>query len=132
MRVAMELALADARLPPSAIGYINAHGTGTEQGDVAESQATLQVFGAAVPISSLKSYMGHTLGACGALEAWISIEMMRSGWFAPTINLKQLDPQCAELDYITDAGRELQCEYVMSNNFAFGGINTSLIFKRCA
>lgn len=130
MQIAMELALADARLPPSAIGYINAHGTGTQQGDTAESHATSNLFGSAVPISSLKSYMGHTLGACGALEAWITIEMMRAGWFAPTINLKQVDPLCAELDYITGAGRELECEYVMSNNFAFGGINTSLIFQR--
>jgi 3-oxoacyl-[acyl-carrier-protein] synthase II len=88
------------------------------------------VFGANVPISSLKSYMGHTLGACGALEAWISIEMMRDGWFAPTINLKRVDSECAELDYIVGEGRKLQCEYVMSNNFAFGGINTSLIFRR--
>ncbi|MEO5934909.1 MAG: beta-ketoacyl-ACP synthase, partial [Duganella sp.] len=112
------------------IGYINAHGTGTQQGDIAESQATLAVFGDKTPISSLKSYMGHTLGACGALEAWISIEMMREGWFAPTINLERVDGECAPLDYITGAGRALQCEYVMSNNFAFGGINTSLIFKR--
>jgi 3-oxoacyl-[acyl-carrier-protein] synthase II len=132
MRVAMELALADAGLPPSAVGYINAHGTGTQQGDVAESQATRDLFGATVPISSLKSYMGHTLGACGALEAWISIEMMRAGWFAPTINLDRVDPLCAELDYIVDQGRGLECEYVMSNNFAFGGINTSLIFRRDA
>lgn len=130
MKIAMEMALADAGLPPSAIGYINAHGTGTQHGDVAESLATAQVFGNRVPISSLKSYMGHTLGACGALEAWASIEMMREGWFAPTINLKRVDPQCAELDYIVDEGRNLQCDYVMSNNFAFGGINTSLIFKR--
>ena len=84
MQIAMELALADAELPPSAIGYVNAHGTGTQHGDVAESQATWNVFGAKVPVSSLKSYMGHTLGACGALEAWMSIEMMRTGWFAPT------------------------------------------------
>jgi 3-oxoacyl-[acyl-carrier-protein] synthase II len=131
MRVAMELALADAGIPPSAIGYVNAHGTGTQQGDVAESRATWEVFRAGVPISSLKSYMGHTLGACGALEAWISIEMMRSGWFAPTINLDHVDPLCAELDYIVGQGRQLQCEYVMSNNFAFGGINTSLIFRSC-
>ena len=130
MKIAMQLALEDAGLQPSAIGYINAHGTGTQQGDIAESQATVQVFGGNVPISSLKSYMGHTLGACGALEAWISIEMMREGWFAPTINLTQVDPQCAQLDYIMGEGRLLQCEYVMSNNFAFGGINTSLIFKR--
>ena len=130
MQIAMELALADASLPPSAIGYVNAHGTGTQHGDIAESLATRNVFGANVPISSLKSYMGHTLGACGALEAWISIEMMRDGWFAPTINLSRVDPECADLDYIVGAGRELQCEYVMSNNFAFGGINTSLIFRR--
>lgn len=130
MRIAMELALMDAGLSPSAIGYISAHGTGTEQGDIAESHATAQVFGNKVPISSLKSYTGHTLGACGALEAWAGIEMMHEGWFAPTINLKQLDPRCAELDYIVNQGRELQCDYFMSNNFAFGGINTSLIFKR--
>ena len=116
MKIAIDLALADA--------------TGTQQGDIAESHATAKVFGNAVPISSLKSYMGHTLGACGALEAWISIEMMRDGWFAPTINLDHVDPQCAELDYITGQGRALQTDYVMSNNFAFGGINTSLIFKR--
>jgi 3-oxoacyl-[acyl-carrier-protein] synthase II len=76
--------------------------------------------------------MGHTLGACGALEAWMSIEMMRAGWFAPTINLTKIDHQCAALDYIVKEGRELRCEYVMSNNFAFGGINTSLIFRNCA
>jgi 3-oxoacyl-[acyl-carrier-protein] synthase II len=130
MRTAIEMALADAALPASAIGYLNAHGTGTQQGDVAESQATAQVFGANTPISSLKSYMGHTLGACGALEAWLSIRMMHDGWFAPTINLNQVDPQCGDLDYIVGTGRQLDCEYVMSNNFAFGGINTSLIFKR--
>ena len=130
MQKAMQLALADARLQPADIGYINAHGTATAQGDVAESQATMAAFGGGVPISSLKSYMGHTLGACGALEAWISIQMMREGWFAPTISLEQVDPACAPLDYIAGAGRHLDCEYVMSNNFAFGGINTSLIFKR--
>lgn len=130
MKIAMQLALEDAGLQASDIGYVNAHGTGTQQGDIAESQATAQMFGKTVPISSLKSYMGHTLGACGALEAWISIEMMREGWFAPTINLESVDPQCAELDYIMGEGRQLQCDYVMSNNFAFGGINTSLIFKR--
>jgi 3-oxoacyl-[acyl-carrier-protein] synthase II len=130
MQIAMGLALADAGIPPSSIGYVNAHGTATQHGDVAESEATRHIFGGDVPISSLKSYMGHTLGACGALEAWISIEMMRAGWFAPTINLGRIDPQCADLDYIVGAGRQLECEYVMSNNFAFGGINTSLIFKR--
>ncbi len=130
MQQAMELALDDADLPPEAIGYVNAHGTATAQGDLAESQATNAVFGSRMPISSLKSYMGHTLGACGALEAWISIQMMREGWFAPTLNLNEVDPACGELDYIRGEGRRIDCEYVMTNNFAFGGINTSLIFKK--
>jgi 3-oxoacyl-[acyl-carrier-protein] synthase II len=130
MKIAMQMALDDANLAPEAIGYVNAHGTATQQGDLAETQATAELFGPRMPISSLKSYMGHTLGACGALEAWFSIEMMREGWFAPTINLTTVDPQCGELDYIRGEGRRLDCEYIMSNNFAFGGINTSLIFKR--
>ncbi|PWF41557.1 beta-ketoacyl-ACP synthase [Massilia glaciei] len=130
MKVAMELALADAGVKAGEIGYINGHGTATEQGDIAESHATAQVFGGATPISSSKSYMGHTLGACGALEAWFSIEMMREGWFAPTVNLDGVDARCAELDFIKGEGRQIECEYVMSNNFAFGGINTSLIFRK--
>jgi 3-oxoacyl-[acyl-carrier-protein] synthase II len=132
MQAVMELALRDAGLPPAAIGYVNAHGTATEHGDIAETTATHAVFGPRMPISSLKSYFGHTLGACGALESWLSIEMMNRDWYAPTINLDHLDPRCGELDYITGDGRVLQNEYVMSNNFAFGGINTSLIFKRWA
>lgn len=123
-------ALDDAGVPAAEIGYVCAHGTATEFGDVAESNATSDVMGVGKPISSLKSYMGHTLGACGALEAWISIEMMNNDWYAPTINLAQLDARCGDLDYIVKDGREMQHEYVMSNNFAFGGINTSLVFQR--
>src|SRR5690606_30874837 len=108
MATAMRLAIADAGIGPERIGYVNAHGTSTPQGDIAESHATALVLGNQVPISSLKSYMGHTMGACGALEAWISIEMMRSGWFAPTLNLLRVDPQCAKLDYIIGEGRQLQ------------------------
>ncbi|MGB3394470.1 MAG: beta-ketoacyl-ACP synthase [Stenotrophomonas sp.] len=130
MAQAMRLALEDAGLAAGQIGYVNAHGTATDHGDIAETRATAQVFGNAMPISSLKSYVGHMLGACGAFEAWLSIEMMREGWFAPTLNLNERDPRCAELDYITGSGRELHTEYVMSNNFAFGGINTALIFRR--
>lgn len=130
MGVAMRLALEDAGLEPSRIGYVNAHGTATDHGDIAESHATHAVFGPGMPISSLKSYMGHTLGACGALEAWMTIEMMRDGWFAPTLNLSAPDPRCAALDYIMEAPRQLHTDYVMSNNFAFGGINTSLVFRR--
>lgn len=130
MQSAMRLALEDAALSPDAVGYVNAHGTATDHGDIAESQATLAVYGGKTPVSSLKSYMGHTLGACGALEAWMSVQMMRDGWFSPTINLTEVDPKCAALDYVTGEGRSLECEYVVSNNFAFGGINTSLVFKR--
>lgn len=130
MAIAMQLALSDAGLPPEAIGYVSAHGTATDHGDIAETTATHRVFGERIPISSLKSYTGHTLGACGALEAWTAIEMMRTGWFAPTINLDEIDPRCGALDYITGRGRDLDTDIVMSNNFAFGGINTSLIFRR--
>jgi 3-oxoacyl-[acyl-carrier-protein] synthase II len=132
MQVVMESALNDADIPADAIGYVNAHGTATDRGDIAESVATNAVFGKKIPISSLKSYFGHTLGACGALEAWLSIEMMNNGWYAPTINLDSVDEQCGELDYIVGEGRDAQNDYVMSNNFAFGGINTSLVFKRWA
>ena len=129
MQVAMELALADADINASAIGYVSAHGTATEKGDIAETTATANVMGK-VPISSLKSYLGHTLGACGSIEAWASINMMTDNWFAPTINLDNIDPECGDLDYIRGQGRQINTDYVMSNNFAFGGINTSLIFKR--
>ncbi|MBB1360829.1 beta-ketoacyl-ACP synthase [Shewanella sp. SR44-4] len=130
MEVAIRLALKDAQLSAQDIGYISAHGTATDRGDIAETAATHAVFGAETPISSLKSYTGHTLGACGSLEAWTSINMMNEGWFAPTLNLNHVDPECAALDYIKDDIRHIDTDYIMSNNFAFGGINTSLIFKR--
>lgn len=130
MQTTMRLALQDSQLDASAIGYISAHGTATEHGDVAESQATAALFGSNTPISSLKSFTGHTLGACGALEAWVAISMMNENWFHATANLENIDPACAQLDYIKGDIRNLSCEYIMSNNFAFGGINTSLIFKR--
>jgi 3-oxoacyl-[acyl-carrier-protein] synthase II len=130
MRRVMELALEDAGLPAEAIGYVNGHGTATEQGDIAETRATAAVFGKRIPLSSQKSYLGHTLGACGGLETWFTIEMMRRGWFAPTVNLENVDPLCGELDYITGSGRDLDIEYAMNNNFAFGGVNTSIILRK--
>jgi len=129
MAKAMELALEDAQLPSQSIGYVNAHGTSTDRGDIAETNATYDVLGR-VPISSLKSYLGHTLGACGAIEAWASINMMNENSFAPTINLDAVDDECAELDYIVGKARTIDTDYVMTNNFAFGGINSSLIFRR--
>jgi 3-oxoacyl-[acyl-carrier-protein] synthase II len=130
MSIALQEALNSAQLNSTDIGYINAHGTATERGDIAESSATYAVFGKATPISSLKSYIGHTLGACGAIEAYISLQMMQQNWFCPTLNLTEIDPLCAPLDYIQSTGREIKTNYIMSNNFAFGGINTALIFKR--
>jgi 3-oxoacyl-[acyl-carrier-protein] synthase II len=130
MAQAMRLALEDAGLPPEAIGYVAAHGTATEHGDIAESLATQDVFGPRLPVSALKSYTGHTLGACGALESWVAVQMMREGWFHPTLNLAEPDPRCGELDYLVGEGRRIDTEYVVNNNFAFGGINTSLVFRR--
>ena len=124
----MQLALKDAQLTAADIDYVNAHGTSTDQGDIAESQATVRILGQK-PISSLKSYFGHALGACGAIEAWLSIEMMQRNQFVPTLNLDNIDPACAELDYICGDIRPMSAKIIMTNNFAFGGINTSLIFK---
>ena len=129
MKIAMQLALEDQGVEPEQIGYVSAHGTATDRGDVAESHATLAAVGAK-PISALKSYTGHTLGACGAIEAWAAVNMLREGWFHPTMNLDRRDPECAELDYIVDDCRNIETDFVMSNNFAFGGINTSLIFRK--
>jgi 3-oxoacyl-[acyl-carrier-protein] synthase II len=129
MERVMRLALADANLEPSAIGYVNLHGTATEIGDVAESRATHAVFGNSVPVSTLKGHMGHTLGACGALEAWMSLAMLREGWVAPTLNLDRVADDCAPLDYVRGECRDVATDCFMTNNFAFGGVNTSLIFR---
>jgi 3-oxoacyl-[acyl-carrier-protein] synthase II len=130
MAAALRLALEDACLPASAVGFVNGHGTATEWGDIAESRATAEVFGERISLHTLKSFLGHTLGACGAIEAWLGVAMMADGWFAPIANLVNVDERCAHLDYVIGEGRRLNTQYLMSNNFAFGGINTSLIFGR--
>jgi len=130
MEIALRQALADAGLSPDAVGFVNGHGTATEWGDIAEAAATSAVFGERMPIHSLKSYFGHSLGACGAMESWLGISMMQEGLFVPTANLETVDERCAPLDYVRKEPRRLDIEYLMSNNFAFGGINTSLIFRR--
>lgn len=130
MEKAIRLSLSCANVSPEDIGYISAHGTATDRGDIAESTATAAVFGKNTPISSFKSFTGHTLGACGALESWVAIQMMRENWFHATANLDDVDPECGDLDYIVNESRQIETDLVMSNNFAFGGINTSLIFKR--
>lgn len=129
--VAIRLALESCALSPEAVGYVNAHGTATDIGDIVEGTALATAFGSHRPaVSTIKGYTGHTLGACGAIEAVMTIEMMRHGWFAPNLNLVDPDPRCGDHDFITGGGRTMEVEYAMSNNFAFGGVNTSLIFKR--
>ncbi len=129
MESVMQMSLDDAGVSSDQISYVCAHATATEYGDIAESQATLNVLGKK-PISSLKSYTGHSLGACGAFELYSTIQMMNEGWFAPTLNLNDIDPRCADLDYIRSDLRAIDTDMIMSNNFAFGGINTSLIVKK--
>jgi 3-oxoacyl-[acyl-carrier-protein] synthase II len=131
MAAAMGKALADAGLTPGDVDYINAHATATEAGDIAESQATMQVFGDRVPVSSTKGHTGHTLGACGALESAFCLSMMNEGFLAPTRNLVTPDPRCAPLNYLRgEAVAAPNLKIMMNNNFAFGGINTSLLFRR--
>jgi 3-oxoacyl-[acyl-carrier-protein] synthase II len=128
MAGAMRASLADAAIDPSAIDYVNAHATATQLGDIAESRATREVFQREVPISSLKGNFGHTLGGCGAIEAGMCVSMLREGFLAPTRNLTSPDPACAPLDYVREL-REQKVRTIMSNKFAFGGLNTSLILR---
>ena len=129
MRTAMKLALESAGVDPDDVDYVNAHATGTDIGDVEESHATYEVFERAVPTSSIKGYMGHTLGACGAIEAIACVRMMRDGFLAANKNLDEVDPRCAKLGYVRET-TEARPKLVMSNNFAFGGVNTSLLLAR--
>ncbi len=130
MAGAMRLALRSAGIGPHAIDYVNAHATGTEVGDIAESFATAEAIGTTVPVSSTKGHTGHTLGGCGAIESIFAIAMLREGFIAPTRNLTEVDPRCAPLDYVRGDCREATLHRVMNNNFAFGGINTSLVFGK--
>lgn len=126
----IELGLAAARISPAEVDYVNAHGTATELGDIAESRATAAVLGRTIPVSSQKSYTGHTLGACGALESIFSLLMMAGGFIAANRNLERIDERCAPLDYVQGTARTATLNVILNNNFAFGGINTSLVFRR--
>ncbi|MGA0168366.1 MAG: beta-ketoacyl-ACP synthase II [Pseudomonadales bacterium] len=128
----MRMALTDSELAPQDIGYINAHGTSTPQGDIAETDAIKTVFGPhakAVAVSSTKSMTGHALGAAGAIEAVISVLAIRDQSAPPTINLDNPDPAC-DLDYVPHTARSMAIQAVLSNSFGFGGTNGTLIFKR--
>jgi nodulation protein E len=131
-REAMRLALEEAKLEPTAIDYLNAHGTATAINDVNETRAIKAVFGdhaKKLAISSTKSMHGHPLGAAGGIEAVACIKAMNESWIPPTIGLDDPDPEC-DLDYVPNVGREMKVRYAMSNSFAFGGLNAVLIFAR--
>jgi 3-oxoacyl-[acyl-carrier-protein] synthase II len=128
----MKAALRDAKIGPEAIGYINAHGTSTPQGDVAETIAVKAVFGdhaKKLMMSSTKSMTGHTLGAAGGIEAALTVMAVQRGVMPPTINLDEPGEGC-DLDYVPNQAREVRVEYGLSNSFGFGGTNASLIVKR--
>ena len=131
---AMRAALRDAKLNPDQVDYINAHGTSTPPGDVAEAKAVIEVFGdhalgRKLWVSSTKSMMGHLLGAAGAVESAVCVQALNTGVVPPTINLDNQDPECP-LDFVAHEARERVLRYVMSNSFGFGGTNATLVFSR--
>lgn len=130
MTQVMRLSLQDAGLTPEHIDYVNAHATSTDLGDVTESRAIEAVLGAKVPVSSTKGFTGHTLGACGAIESLFCVAMLRDGFLAPNRNLELPDPNCAALDYVMGEPRQAEPTIMMNNNFAFAGLNTSLILRK--
>jgi 3-oxoacyl-[acyl-carrier-protein] synthase II len=129
---AMNACLKDARLAPEDVHYVNAHGTSTPAGDLAETRAMKRVFGSyasKLQISSTKSQLGHTLGASGGIELIIAALAIHNGVLPPTINLEHPGDGC-DLDYIPNVARETRVDTVMSNSFGFGGHNASLLIRR--
>ena len=127
--LAMSNALNDSKLNPDEVDYINAHGTSTPLGDIAETKAIKKVFSNPPVISSTKSMTGHTLGAAGALESIFSILALQDQIIPPTINLHNQDPEC-DLDYNANQARDKEVNVVMNNSFGFGGTNSTLVFKK--
>jgi 3-oxoacyl-(acyl-carrier-protein) synthase len=128
----MSLALADAGLNPSDVDHLNAHATGTPQGDPSEARAIRAVFGEhtqRLSVSATKSMTGHLLGAAGAVEALLCVRALQTGILPPTINLDQPDPEC-ELDHVANKARETRIRVAISNSFGFGGTNATLVFGR--
>jgi 3-oxoacyl-[acyl-carrier-protein] synthase II len=128
----MRLALEEAHVKPSEIGYVNAHGSSTPLNDPTETTAIKQVFGEhayRLAISGTKGYYGHALGASGAIEAAICALGLQRGWFPPTVNLREPDPAC-DLNYLADGGLDGSPELILSNSFGFGGVNACLVMKR--
>jgi len=129
---AMQWALLDACVQPEQIGYVNAHGTGTQANDITETEAIRQIFGAHADrllVSSTKSMHGHTLGAAGAVEAIATLLTLKCGVVPPTVNYTTPDPAC-NLDIVPNRARAAKLEMAISNTFAFGGLNATLVFRR--
>jgi 3-oxoacyl-[acyl-carrier-protein] synthase II len=127
----MRLCLEDGDLSPTDVDYINAHGTSTPQGDVAETQAIKHVFGeraAKIAVSSTKSMTGHTLGAAGAIESVYTVLAIERGIIPPTINYEYPDPEC-DLDYVPNRPRPAKIRLALNNSFGFGGTNTTLAIR---
>jgi 3-oxoacyl-[acyl-carrier-protein] synthase II len=128
----MRNALRDAKLEPSAVGYVNAHGTSTPIGDTLEAHAIRNLFGKKLAVSSTKSMTGHLLGGAGGLEAGITVLALRDQILPPTINLESQDPDTDGMDFVPNQARKVNVEYAMSNSFGFGGTNGALLFKKWA
>jgi 3-oxoacyl-[acyl-carrier-protein] synthase II len=130
VRQVLEEALKDAGLPPQKIDYLSAHGTGTDANDIAESRGTAKVFGRSVPISSCKSFLGHTLGASGVIETIITLVAARRGMLPPTANFVGLRQRCEDLDYVPGTPRAGRIRRLVCNNYGFGGNNASVVLDR--
>ena len=119
----------EAGAKPASIDYVSAHATATIQGDQEEAEAIREVFGATVPVSSLKGYIGHTLGASGGIELAASLSMMEQGVIYPTLNLENVSPECEGIQHV-QRPLEKQVRTVLKNGFAFGGINAALVYRK--
>jgi len=129
IRFCMEKALIDAGVGPGEIDYVNAHATGTDQGDLAESQAIFEIFGSQVPVSSLKGHLSHTMAASGSLEIIATVGMINRGVLIPTRNLYSVDPRCEKVRHLV-ASEKMPIRLAVKNNFALGGVNSSVVLRR--
>jgi 3-oxoacyl-[acyl-carrier-protein] synthase II len=125
----IQLGLENASIAPDEVDFISAHATGTKMGDVMEAQAIGQIFGKSPAVTGLKSYMGHTMGSCGAIETYLTLHMMAEGFIAPTLNLEEIDERCNMIRHVMNP-LETPIHIAAIQNFAFGGVNTILILKR--
>jgi 3-oxoacyl-[acyl-carrier-protein] synthase II len=129
IRETIRLGLLDARIEPGEVDVVSAHATGTKMGDVIEAQAIHALYGDKPAIIGLKGYMGHTMGTCGVIETIIMLYLLREGILVPTLNLEEVDRRCAMINHVT-AGREQKLKIAAVQNFAFGGVNTNLVFRK--